>query len=399
MIFIGSIKKTTSDGCSKLSCNVTIDGTTKELWLKVNSKYAEYLCDERADAQLIAVLHYAIKNGHDIEIETPITESLLFNIENYLIPALIENNPTFHRIKIKASTDNAQLPSAHAVGTGISCGVDSLHVLAEHTKSKYKSHNITHLTFNNVGSHGLGEKGRELYHKRLKKPRDFANEFGFSFVESDSNLTDVIDQSHFKTHTYSSMFPIFCLQKLYSKYYYASSGYRFQEFNLKDKPESSCGSYELLSLQVFSTPQLRIYSEGMGLTRLDKMASVVKYAPAWKYLNVCLVNEDNCGKCEKCVRTLLGIDAIGDLDRFSDVFDIDYYRKHKKWYIQQLLYRIKDKKHDYFEMYPYFKGEITLPMRFKAVLYSNAQKFKQLIKSNALTYSIAKRIRNSSNAR
>lgn len=398
MILIGPIKKTISGIWSQLSCPVSINDKTKELWFKVHSEYADYLCDERADAQLIAVLHFAIKNGHDIKIEAPVSETLLFNIETYLIPALVENNPSFHRIKIQAPTDNTTLPNASAVGTGISCGVDSLHVLAEHTKSKYSNHNVTHLTFNNVGSHGIGEKARELYQKRLKRPREFANEYGFTFIESDSNLTEVIDQSHFKTHTYSSMFPIFCLQKLYSKYYYASSGYKFREFNLKDKPESSCGAYELLSLQVFSTPQLHIYSEGMGLTRLDKLTSVVKYTPAKKYLNVCLVSENNCGVCEKCVRTLLGIDTTGQLNEFRNVFDIDHYTSNKKWYLQQLLYRVKDKKHDYFEMYPYFKNEITLFMHFKAFVYSVVQKSKRLIKANQLTYSLAKKLIKKSDA-
>ena len=280
-------------------------------------------------------------HGHDITLKAPVTESLLFKIENYLISALIENNPKFYAINKIAETDSSQLPNAWAVGTGIPCGVDSLHVLSEHSISRYKSLNVTHLAFNNVGSHGCGERARELYESRLVKPEQFALEYGFEFVASDSNLVDVIDQSHFKTHTYSSMFSVLCLQKLYSVYFYASSGYKFSEFNLDDKPQSNCGSYDLLSLNVFSTPQTCIYSGGMGLSRMDKLKRVTEYEPSYKYLNVCLKEYGNCGKCEKCIRTLLGLDALGILDSYKEVFDIDDYLKHKKMVFTKIVISYK----------------------------------------------------------
>ena len=125
------------------------------------------------------------------------------------------------------------------------------------------------------------------------------------------------------------MFPVLCLQKLYSVYYYASGGYRYDEFTLKSKKGRCCGSYELLSLPVFSTHQLRIYSQGENMTRMQKLKKVTEYAPSYKYLNVCLKDGDNCGRCEKCVRTMTGLDALGKLDLYHNVFDINYYKSHK----------------------------------------------------------------------
>lgn len=164
--------------------------------------------------------------------------------------------------------------------------------------NEVQKHNITHLTFNNVGSHGEGEHAEKLYQARLERPRAFAKEYGFEFVASDSNLQNVVLQNHFKSHTYSSMFAVYCLQKLYSVYYYASAGYKYSEFTLIDKPAICCGSYEMLSLPLFSTHNLRVYSEGENMSRLTKLRSIVKYAPSYKYLNVCLKDGDNCGKCE-----------------------------------------------------------------------------------------------------
>ena len=108
------------------------------------------------------------------------------------------------------------------------------------------------------------------------------------------------------------------------------------------------------------------------MSRMTKLKKVVKYAPSYKYLNVCLEDGDNCGKCEKCVRTLLGIDALGALDNYAEVFDIDYYRKHKKWYLQQMLIQMVHNKHDYFEIYNYKKKDMSLLLYVYKGLYKMA---------------------------
>ena len=368
---------------ASLEAYITINNSKKKIWFQVEKKYEQYLCHERGDAFLIAVLNYAMRNGEDIQCDAPITEELFYNLDKILINALISYNPSFHRTQINAPLATEVLPSAGAVGTGISCGVDSLHALACQTNLKFKKHNITHLTFNNVGSHGEGEYAQKLYNERLIEPQKFAKEYGFEFVPSNSNLMDVIPQNHFKTHTYSSMFAVFCLQKLYSVYYYASSGYSYHEFTLIDKPYNSCGSYEMLSLALFSTKQIRIYSEGEGMTRLTKLKDVVKYPPSYKYLNVCLKGSKNCGVCEKCIRTLLGIDALGALNSYKEVFNIEYYKQHKQWYLLQMLKQIQQNKHDYFELYPYFKNDIKILTRIKAFIWRFYNKLPKSIKNNS----------------
>ena len=291
----------------------------------------------------------------------------------------MKHNKDFYRPIIRAKVASEPLPCANAVGTGISCGVDSLHAVANQTNLIFKNHNITHLTFNNVGSHGEGKRASDLFAKRCERPIRFAKEYGFEIIVSDSNLMDIIKQVHFESHTYSSLFPVYCLQKLYSIYYYASAGFGYHEFRLDER---DCGAYELLSLPLFSTNRLRIYSEGEGFSRMDKLKDIVRYKPSYKYLNVCLSSEDNCGKCEKCIRTLLGIDALGVLDKYKDVFDIEYYRKHKQWYIQQLVIQKSLGKHDYIELATYFKNEITFVMHCRALPYKMLGWFPFLRGSN-----------------
>lgn len=373
-----------------LFTDITIDGVCKDVWFRVDKKYEKYLCYERGDAFVIAVLNYAMRNHHDIVSEAPLTEDIYYNIDKYLIDAIAQYNKDFYRSQITADVASEILSCAGAVGTGISCGVDSMHALASQTAMKFKKHNITHLTFNNVGSHGEGEYAEKLYHARLERPKRFAEEYGFELVASNSNLQNVVEQNHFKSHTYSSMFAVYCLQKLYSVYYYASAGYKYTEFTLVDKPQCSPGSYEFISLPLLSTHNLRIYSEGEGMSRMTKLKSVVKYVPSYKYLNVCLEEGDNCGKCEKCVRTMLGLDALGTLDKYSAVFDVTYYNKNKKWYLQQLLKQMAYGKHDYFEMYPYFKEQVTLNMRIKVLPYTIEKLVRSMISRESWLFNVLK---------
>lgn len=47
------------------------------------------------------------------------------------------------------------------------------------------------------------------------------------------------------------------------------------------------------------------------------------------YVHTCINREFNCGVCEKCLRTLLALDAANKLDNFRAVFDIDAYKKNR----------------------------------------------------------------------
>ena len=77
----------------------TVDGksTTHDIWVEVGSEHEKYLCSERADAILLGVLHYALKHGHDIQSEMPVSRELFFNVTNLLIPALSAGSKSVYR--------------------------------------------------------------------------------------------------------------------------------------------------------------------------------------------------------------------------------------------------------------------------------------------------------------
>jgi len=78
-----------------------------------------------------------------------------------------------------------------------------------------------------------------------------------------------------------------------------------------------CGSHPLLDPE-FSSHGLRLRHRDVSLPRLEKLRIVAEWDVAFQNFRVCLANVPdrlNCGRCEKCVRTMAGLAALGLLDK------------------------------------------------------------------------------------
>ena len=136
---------------SRLVFDFKIDEDKKQIWFEVNNEYSKYLSDDRVDAIVIGLLNYAMKNNHDIKSDSYITEELLYKLKTYLIPSLSKNAEGLHNINIDIKTIETS-STANGVGTGCSCGIDSMHAILNHIKIKEKQFKLTHLCINNVGA-------------------------------------------------------------------------------------------------------------------------------------------------------------------------------------------------------------------------------------------------------
>lgn len=324
---------------SRLIFDIDIDGDNKSVWFEVASEYSKYLCDDRIDAILVGLLSYAMREGHNFESNSYVTDELFFKINEYLIPSLVKYGNNLKNISINIKCKKS-ISNALGVGTGCSCGVDSFHSILKHLNDNNSSFNITHLCINNVGAFNECYKNTgidKVRQERIRKSKKLAKEIGLPIIVSDSNFYQEIPQNHLLTHTYSSIFAVLCMQKLWKIYYYGSSGLDFSYFNLNDNDIKDCAFYELLSLDCFSTSNLKIYSEGGALSRLEKTNDIYENNLVKKYLHVCTVKEDNCGVCPKCMRTILSLYALcNDLDEYTNVFDIDYFYQNKDKYFEWL---------------------------------------------------------------
>ena len=69
---------------------------------------------------------------------------------------------------------------------------------------------------------------------------------------------------------------------------------------------------------LWSTEHLEFIHDGLDATRLEKIQLISEYDLALKTLRVCYLNPKgayNCGRCEKCLRTMIGLQLCGVLDQ------------------------------------------------------------------------------------
>jgi hypothetical protein len=229
---------------------------------------------------------------------------------------------------------------AAGVATGFSGGIDSYCVLADHyfplTPSSCK---ITHLLFNNVGSHGKG--GEALFRRRLNRLLPIAERIGLPLLIVDSNL-DTFYRPSFKfhkTHTPRNASVALLLQGGLGRYMYASS-YSFSDVRVE--PTDYLAHFDAMALPLMSTEVLEACSVGGEYTRVEKTCRVADVRESYRTLDVCAKaryqgRHINCSRCSKCMRTLVTLEVLGRIDRYSDCFDLDAYEQSKSKYIGKVL--------------------------------------------------------------
>ena len=370
---------------SKLSCIeckveaiIFVDGKADSIVAEVSPNMQQYLTTDRCDAFVMGLMYFTMVHGYDFRSDVPISEELYYNLENHFIDALAYAGGGLYRTHLYMPTVKSCAHIGDVVATGVSCGVDCLHTLSIHENSQIPSYKISHLAFYNVGSHQTdsgAEHDRKLYEGRFNLCRSFAEEYGYTFYTISSDIYDFIQRhggySHINNHSYMAAFCVLLLQKGISRYYY-SAGYPYTDFRTFKKytnEELDSAMYDLLTFYTVSIGALKTYSAGGSIKRIDKTRALSTYKPAQKYLNVCVREPKNDGKCFKCVRTLLSLDATGNIDDFKEVFDIEHYKKHKIEYLRQ-TWIAATFYHDELsqEILPLYKNEFTLSFKFNAIM-------------------------------
>ena len=342
------------DGKSRLNIELSFDDERHEtIWYEVDSKWKQYMCDDRVDAVVVSLLLFAIRGRFArIRSDLPISEQLKYQLTYHLIPQIVdfegEENATAVELDMPA-TNVVYKKSFIANGTGFSRGVDSFATLYEYGKNSAapEDYKINFLNVYNVGAfHGrdTGKRSRhsskEMFTEQAESTALFAEEYGYNALVVDSNL-DMLIRSRFKTEPYGKLGRFqnsasernigttLLFQKLFSRFYYAS-GHTMKEFKLS--LDESSALWEQYAVQFFSTENLRFYIANRDWTRMEKVERVAQLPEAYDNLQVCLVQSHNCGTCMKCKRTLMNLDVLGEdvLDRFAKSFDLETYKRDNR---------------------------------------------------------------------
>lgn len=326
------------EGYARAVVDITSDEERKDnekfMWIGVKDENANMLTTDVYNAYLFLPLYMAMYYHTDLRIHGCVSKRLYKSIMNYLQPILCSFLTKLSRVNVIVDGFKENEGDHNLIGTGISCGVDSLSTIykyyIEESDNEYK---INSLFMLNCGWHGVfyDPNTRVIFEKRCDENKKAADAMGLDFYCVDSNLHCFLPFLDDQASYFSLYTSIFALEKSISKYYLASS-FSYGEVmdygnkaHMKDFSEYA----DSMALPLMESNNLRLISDGCQYKRSQKLEHIVDWEISKKYLNVCSNNEskENCCLCVKCLRTLLPLEALDKLEEYKDVFDIEKYRK------------------------------------------------------------------------
>lgn len=330
-MIIGNAHSHTGGGIVRLCADINNNGKNFTMTFDFPEKYGEYICMEYADPFVLMALEYAMAKQYDIECEQAMTEKLYYQLTNYFIPLLSENTKTFHKIALSAKTVPTPNYKATGVGTGMSCGVDSLHTVLKYKDFPMEKYKLTHLLFLNNGAMGDMDYKKSCNIFKLEKQhlQNASNELGIELICVNTNMVALYGEiaEHRANNNEGPKIAsvVYAMRKLFSIYYIAST-VGIERFHFSD---SDVGYFAPFTAGILSS-DVRFYVGDLDTARrIDKVKAIADNRVAQKYLHVNTVR--NCGKCPKCIRTMAELWTLDKLDLFAEVFDIQNFKKHFFW--------------------------------------------------------------------
>lgn len=325
---------------------------SREIWFEVNRGDGSYLSTS-FEPFVVGVLMLAMSLGEDIKIQGSLSPKLIYGLKQYQQYFHYWFKDKLHVIDIVAKTDESRSESSRkkAVASFFSGGVDSFYTVWSHLSEREKvvANRLTHSVF----IHGFDiplNDGRtfEVSFRRYEK---IMRQLGIQMIGVRTNLKELL--IHCKvgwgmTHGTALGAVGLLGHDLVSRFYIPST----QKYAVTEPWGSNPIVDPMLSLD-----DLDFVHHGAHMARLDKISVIGKWPMAYDALRVCWLRPDglrNCGRCEKCLRTMMALEIEGSLSHFKTFPSknrvdwskwnvVDYY---EHGYIEELIERAKQKKRD-----------------------------------------------------
>jgi hypothetical protein len=275
------------------------------------------------DPFVAGLLIPAMAVGEDLIVEAPVSPTLLNKVDS-IQSWLRAWRPGLHPARVEAAVAEP-VPAGDGVGLFFSGGIDSYHSLLrnmqEHPAGKDA---ITHLIF------GYGIDTRYGYDRRYMDRvspfiQSIAEATGKRVVILESNLRQAFSATGWMLYHGSALISgALCLAPLFNRVLVAGSWATTYLIPWGSHPELD---------PLWSTDAVEIVHDSVDCTRLEKVVTQVGRSElALRTLRVCFEVEQqprNCGRCPKCIETMLILHIAGVLESCS-TFDagLDPKRVH-----------------------------------------------------------------------
>ncbi|MBI9043699.1 MAG: hypothetical protein JEZ06_04390 [Anaerolineaceae bacterium] len=300
---------------SKLKLDNPVKGFPDFLWYKLPAKYEEFI-SLQSDAFLVAGLATAMHFGENIKVHGNVSPRLEYNLEEYMFTMKYLFPGVFQDITIEYDQINSLDAQPQGIGIAFSSGVDSLFTLEKHVQAEHKTteNQITHAIF--IHHFDLLSSENPKFEVLLKQYQSMLKDLHIELIPIKTNQVHFILPwlQYNRFHSTILASTAMLLGKLFRSFIISSSWdyHQIEKHKILSNP---------LSDRLLSTEKLNIIHFGADYKRTEKIKALQNWEIAHNYLRVCaepLSNLElgNCSRCEKCMRTMLPIHALGKSEQF-----------------------------------------------------------------------------------
>jgi hypothetical protein len=315
--------------CCELQATITGDalGEPFLLWYRFPAALERFISANDGDFLIAALLLPAMKTGEPIEIPVPISP-MLYRSAKHIETLFQAWDATLTTAEVRAPLRAGSPDTGDEVGLFFSLGVDSHYSLWKNTTDHPLNDDIiTQLIIVHGADLYLGDEMDDVFAEMASNTQMIADRLDKGVVNITTNVANILSalgiRRGFLGHETILASVGLALQGIFKKIYVASGS------TYTDLAPSN--AHPLLT-PLWSTERCLFVCDGLEAGRLQKTMAIAQSHLAMDTLRVCWVQEGkyNCGRCAKCIRTMLALHIAGALAKcrtLPHAVDTDLLRK------------------------------------------------------------------------
>jgi hypothetical protein len=258
-----------------------------------------------------ALLLPSMKQGEDLVIEGSISAQLYQGM-HAIMHEVLKWDIGLQPIKIEANALVADPPRPQRSASFFSGGVDSFYTYLKHTTDPIEKDRID--SFILVNGFDIDRRNTQLWDLTLENIKSIAEADKVELIVVRSNIQGLVEPILLWDYTHGGCLAgvgLF-LRGAFHQIYIPSTHSAAEQI--------PWGSNLALDGH-WSAEGTTFIHDGTEATRIEKVISQIARSPlALEHLRVCFANERgayNCGKCDKCLRTMINLYVAGVLEKSS----------------------------------------------------------------------------------
>jgi hypothetical protein len=293
----------------ELTVSVTIEHpehSRKRLWYRLLLDYSSFITPS-FDSFVVATLLTAMSQSTDLVVHGEVSPSLLQNLAEFQAAWTCWCPEKYQSIAILAEVEREQpQDNISKAISAFSGGVDSCFTAFRHRKAD--STRVQRPLKAGLMVHWIGRplKQQQVFNLTTKKSKAMLDSLGMELIPMATNFRELMPHNWDDFHGSAIASCLMLLQRGYTSGLIASS----DPYHALNLPYGS----NPITDPLLSSNTFQILHDGAAFTRIEKIREISQWPEALENLMVCWEGSQadrNCGRCEKCIRTILGFRVMG----------------------------------------------------------------------------------------